>query len=243
VIPTFCIAHKPPLLPASLYDVIVHTPPREDYPALASVVAHPVLARLIPDGPVRICGYRKILTRGETSHRTVTVSAAAQIPRVETEPHPWFEFLLCAHDFFKIGREHHNIREQWAASHHEADLRDCLALAVEMGVMSAAEAQALEAEPALIEGGCSMGVYPGALVREIVTRVWPLYAEFVRRHRARFMNYDPVQRRCVAFLAERIETHFLLKELRRRYPSAIPSQVFGCLTAVSDGPWVAGTMP
>ena len=245
MIPTYCIAHREPRLAAHLYDVIIHTPPRQDYKSLVSVVAHPVIAQLAPlSGLVNVCGYRKIVTRGEAKpHRTISIAACAQVPRATTEPHPGFEFLICAHNFFRIGGKHRNVREQWDACHHKDDLRDCLNLAVEMGVMSAAERHALEAEPALIEGGCSMGVFPAELVRETFGKVWPLYLEFARRYRTRFMAYDPVQRRCIAFLAERVETHFILRELRQRYPRGLPRELFGCLTSSWDGPWEAGRIP
>ncbi|HEY4970958.1 MAG TPA: hypothetical protein VII35_13720 [Steroidobacteraceae bacterium] len=242
MIPTYCIAHREPKLSAHLYEALIHTPPRPDYAALVSVVAHPVIAQLVPtSGLVNICGYRKIVTHhGGTNHKTITTAQCARIPRVQTEPHSGFDFLLCNHDFFKLGRVHKSIREQWDAAHHKEDLRDCLNLAVEMGVMTAAERLALEAEPALIEGGCSMGVFPASLVREILAKVWPLYQEFARRYRARFMRYDPMQRRCIPFLAERVETHFILRELRQRYTTKLPPELFGCLTASWDGPWEAG---
>jgi hypothetical protein len=241
VIATYCIAHRDAKLSAHLYDALIHTPPRADYQALVSVVAHPVLALLAPAGALmNICGWRKIITRGETSHRTVTPLQSMQIRRTDSEPHPGFDFLLCLHDFFQVGRRHKNVREQWNSSHHQEDLRECLNLALKMGVMTPGERSALEAEPALIEGGCSMGVYPGDFVRATLEKVWPLYQEFARLHRGRFMRYDPVQRRCVAFLAERIETHFILKELRRRYSIPLPRELFGCLTACWEGPWEAG---
>jgi hypothetical protein len=243
VIPTYCIAHREPRLAAHLYDALIHTPPRHDYKALVSVVAHPVVAALAPDGLVNVCGYRKIVTRGPAApHRTITTAQCATVPRVDAEPRPGFEFLLCGHDFFKLGRRHRNVREQWDACHHKEDLRDCLALAVEMGVMSPTERLALEAEPMLIEGGFAMGVYPSTLVRETFAVTWPLYQEFSRRYAARFTAYDPLQRRCIAFLAERVETHFILRELRRRYTSRLPPELFGCLTSSWDGRWEAGTI-
>lgn len=244
-IPTYCIAHRSPRLSAHLYDEIIETPGREDYQALVSVVAHKVLAQRAPQvGLMNICGYRKIVTRGPAMpHNTISQEKCAQLKRVETEPHEGSQFLLCLHDFFAVGRRHRNIKEQWDSCHHKEDLRDCLNLAVSMGVMSSAERRELEAEPALIEGGCAMGVYPGSLVAQIIETVFPLYQEFARRYRHRFMRYDPRQRRCIAFLAERIETHFILRELRQRYATFPETAVFGCLTTSWDGPWEAGTIP
>jgi hypothetical protein len=240
MIPTYCIAHRDAKLSAHLYDALIHTPPRHDYQALVSVVAHPVLALLAPSGLMNICGWRKIVTRGMTSHRTLTPAQSAQLPR--SEPYPGFEFLLCRHDFIALGRRHKNLFEQWNASHHKEDLCDGLNLAIEMGLMTPDERLKLEAETALIEGGCSMGIYPGDFVRATLEKVWPLYQTFVSRYRGRFMHYDPMQRRCVAFLAERIETFFILKELRRRYPGSLPRALFGCLTTAWQGPFESGTI-
>jgi hypothetical protein len=244
LIPTFCIAHRPPRLSAHLYDEIIETPKGHDYQALVSVVAHPVLAERAPEvGLMNVCGYRKIVTRKpDLPHNRISEAQCAQMPRAETEPHQGSDFLLCLHDFFAVGRRHRNIKEQWDSCHHRIDLYDCLNLAVAMGVMTHGERRALEAEPALIEGGVAMGVYPGSLVRQIVSVVFPLYQEFAKRYRSRFMRYDPRQRRCIAFLAERVETHFILRELRQRYAKLPNTEVFGCLTSSWDGPWEAGTM-
>jgi hypothetical protein len=245
MIPTYCISHgREPKLPAHLYDALIHTSPRHDYQALVSVVAHPVIAELAPaDGLINICGWRKIMTRAVgPSHRTLPTAQCANVPRTSCEPHPGFEFLVCCHDFFKLGHKNRSILDQWNTAHHLIDLRDGLDLAVEMNLFSAIERRALEAEPALIEGGCSMGVFPGAFVRETFEQVIPFYQEFARRFRSRFMRYDPLQRRCIPYLAERIETHFILKEMRARYGEPLPPELFGCLTASWDGPWEAGTI-
>lgn len=245
MIPIYCIAHKDPKLAAHLYDAIINTPKRRDYSALVSVVAHPLIANIAPThGLVGICGWRKIVVRGvpDKAHRVVTTAECTRITRESVEPHPGFDFLLCEHNFFKVGGRTKTIKEQWDKCHHSQDLTDCLDLAEEMRVMTSGDRLALEAEPALIEGGFSMGVYPGQLVRDSLAKVIPLYMEFARRYRWRFMRYDPVQRRCVAFLCERVETHFILKELRARYPHRLPPELFGCLTSSWDGKWEAGTM-
>ena len=245
MIPSLCIAHKPPLLSAKLYDAIIDTPPREDYQTHVSVVAHPSIALLVPDGPVNICGYRKIMVRKSVcvdSHRTINVGQARGIGREQTEPMPGHEFLICMHNFVKLGGKG-DIKVQWGMAHHMVDFIDAFDLTQEMGILTLQERVALEREPALVEGGCSMGVFPGRLIKDIFAKTIPFYREFAKRHQGRFKNYDPVQRRCIAFLAERLETHFILKEIRARYGGEIPPDIVGCLTAVSDGPWAAGTMP
>ncbi len=244
MIPSLCIAHKPPIIAAHLYDAIIDTPPRANYQTHVSVVTHPAVARLAPDGPVNICGYRKIIVRNSVavgSHRTIPVAQARQINRNDTEPRDGHEFLVCMHNFVKLGGKG-DIKVQWGMAHHVVDLIDALDLAQEMGLFTLHERVALEREPALVEGGFSMGVFPGRLLKETFAKVIPFYDEFAKRHSGRFLRYDNVQRRVIPFLAERIETHFILKAIRARY-GEVPPDVVGCLTAVSDGPWAAGTMP
>jgi hypothetical protein len=249
MIPRLCIAHKPPQVAAHLYDVIIDTPPREGYEALTSVVAQPSMALLAPDTPVSVCGYRKIVLRSTPTglrskpHGHISLAECRQTPREQAEPPPGHDFLLCIHNFFKVGGVHKNMVDQWVGCHHGVDWYDIMGLAIEMRIFTPEEVHHLAEEPALVEGGFSMGVYPGYLLRSTIAKVMPLYREFARRHSARFMGYDPVQRRCLAFMAERVETYFILQELVRRYPSGFPNEIFGCLTTVNDGPWTAGTMP
>jgi hypothetical protein len=245
MIPTFCIAHRDPLIGGHLYDVIILTHQRHDYQSLASIVAHPVMLLMAPQaGLVTMCGYRKIITTiPDRSHVVLPIQTHLKtVKRSDVEPRKGFEFLVCSHDFYKIGKKHRNIKEQWNACHVPIDLEDGLNLAVEMSLMSQDERLALEAEPALIEGGCSMGVFPSRFLIETLSKTWPFYQEFVRRYSHRFRKYNPAQRRCVAFLSERIETHFILKELRQRYPDGLPNELFGCLTSSWDGPWKQGVM-
>ncbi len=241
-IPRFCVAHKEPQISKHLYDAVIDTPSLPDYETLVSVTAQPVLMASAPNGLVSVCTYRKIVVRGAISHGQIGVAACRTIPREDTEPPAGFDFLVCMHNF-AVGRVHRNVWDQWCGCHHEADLRDALKLAIEMGIFTLKDAERLKQEPALVEGGFSVGVFPGHLVRESLTLLVPFYNEFARRYKNRFMKYDPVQRRCIAFLAERMETHFILKELRHRYPEGIPTQIAGTLTTVNDGPRKPGTMP
>lgn len=242
MIPRLCIAHKPPIISPSLYDAIIDTPPRANYRTLVSVVAQPVMASLAGESLIGVCGWRKIVIRGEASHGFMTRAKATEITRDQTEPRPGFDWLLCKHHFVEHGGRG-GIRQQWSDAHHAQDWRDFMQHAVETHILTEEEVHALGEEPALIEGGFSMGVYPAKFLRETIFKINPLYLQYARCEGARIVQYDPVQRRCLAFMAERLETHFILKELRRCYPKGIPEEIFGTLVAVSDGPWIAGTMP
>jgi hypothetical protein len=236
------MAHKPPLLPAHLYETLIHTPSGKDYETLVSITAHPHIAVFAELPLASTCTYRKIVARGSgQTHVFMPVEDGAHFPRMETEPRPGYDFLVCRHHFGNNGGSG-DIKFQWSVAHHDPDLHDALCIARLMGVMSAAECRALENEPALIEGGFAVGVFPGYLMRESINQLLPVYREFARRHGARIRAYDPVQRRCIAFMAERLETHFILKELRQRYPHGIPNEVYGCLLTLTDGPFEPGTM-
>jgi hypothetical protein len=244
VIPNFCIAHKLPQIAAHLYDALIWTPTRRNYETLTSVVAQAVYARLAPDPLVTISGYRKVVVRGSgQSHDTLSIAQCDKLPRVEIEPRPGFDFLIVPHNFWKIGHQDKDIKGQWCRWHTEVDWHASMALAIEMGIFTATEVRALGEEPMLIEGGFSAGTFPSWLVRNSLAILIPFYDEYARRYGERIRGYDPVQRRCLAFMAERLETHFILKELRRRYPNGFPDELFGCLLTVNDGPWTAGTMP
>jgi hypothetical protein len=237
------MAHLPPLIPPHLYETLIHTPAGADYDTLVSVTAQPHMAVFAGLPLVSTCTYRKVVVRGSgQTHIFMPVAFGATFPRIETEPRPGFDFLVCNHHFVKNGGLG-DIKLQWSMAHRDPDLRDALNIAAEMNVMTAAECEALLKEPALIEGGFAVGVYPGPLMRESLNKLVPVYHEFARRHGARVRNYDPVQRRCIAFMAERLETHFILKELRSRYPSGIPNGVYGALLTLSDVPFTPGTMP
>jgi hypothetical protein len=239
MIRTFCIAHRHPTVSKHLYDVVIDTPSKPNYQQLVSVVAHRELLKQAPDELVNVCGYRKIMMRGTATHQTIRPADCEMITRSTVEPAVGREFLLCLHNFVKLGGRG-NIKVQWGMAHLMPDFEAARDLAIEMELMTRDEWRQLEEEPALIEGGCSMGIMPGTLLKEIMGKVIPFYDEFAARHHQRFLKYDPVQRRVIPFLAERIETHFILRELRARYPAGIPSDIFGCLTSVWSGPWEAG---
>lgn len=241
MIPRYCIAHKKPQISSHLYDAIVDTPPRPDYEGLVAITAHGPLITLVPkDGLVGICGYRKILThRIDSDHGHIGIKECQSVNRANLDPRPGHDFLLCVRHI-----EGGTILDQWRSAHVEIEWCDVMALAVEMGVFTLEERAELEAQTVLFEGGLTMGVFPAALVRETFTKLWPLYQEFSRRHQARFITYGDVQRRTVAYLTERLESYFILRELKKHYPeNPTPPEIGGCLVVVNDGPWSVGRMP
>ena len=228
MIPTFCVAHKTPTVPAALYDAIIDTMPRADYDVLIQVAAYPPLLRLATrPGLIGLCNRRKFILRGGTGNDRITPEEAQKLTRADTAPAPDFDFLVSAYPL--NGK---TIHSQYLSCHPAVEWEDFMALAIEMGVISEGQRTEVEESTVLFGGGPPLGVFPSPFIQGLASRTWPLYAEFARRYSARITTYDPLQRRVVAFLAERFESYFIRKELERRYPEGIPQQIFGRLMFV-----------
>ncbi len=236
MITRYCVAHKPIHLSAHLYDEVIQTPTYPDYELLTAAVTPAALLPLLPqEGLIGICAYRKIVVASGRGYERITRDQSLRLSRHETEPRRGHEFLV------PINPVDGNIREHYYHHHHKADWEDCMMIAN----FSPEERKELEGSTVLAEGGCQMGVYPAQLMREIFTKVDPIVREFVRQCGDRVLGYNPVQRRSAAFLTERLESHYVLKEIRRRYQGEIPPEVIGKLVIVLDKheEWFSGTMP
>ena len=65
--------------------------------------------------------------------------------------------------------------------------------------------------------------------------------EFIQRYGDRIASYDNYQVRAVGFLAERLGSYLLLRELQRRYPNRLPGQLLGnaCSLTQDGGTYTA----
>lgn len=262
---TFCVSHEPPLVPHDLFDYTIgigdYRPLRGAHisdldpfwdrmrPIAYGAAGNYVIPRAIEsDSAVSeltgVISHRKLVVRtliGRKApkypvYREISVSAASRLPAEELRPHPGNEFLIGAPVRFPQG-----IKRQYARMHHEKDLLEYLELAVEMGVIGPDDVKALLHSTRFIPGGCELGIYPTQWLSATLKRLEVLGREFVTRFADRIRTYDSYQVRAVGFLAERLGSYFLLKELESRHPQGIPPSLFGHLCViVNDGETYAG---
>jgi hypothetical protein len=152
---------------------------------------------------------------------------ATQLPRVEIEPRPGFDFLIGTPLRCK-----QTVVAQYIEDHHGIDLFDYVSMAVDMGILPVHEAQPFALEQFFIPGGCELGIYPTEWVRPRLEQLASLGREFVTRKASRILTYNEFQVRAVGFLAERLGSYLLLSELRRRYPAGLPHELCGHLCTI-----------
>jgi hypothetical protein len=113
--------------------------------------------------------------------------------------------------------------------HHAIDLFDYLSIGVRLGLLSSADIQEFTLSTLFVPGGCELGIYPTDWICSTLGKLELIGREFVTRFAQRIRTYDSYQVRAVGFLAERLGSHFLLTELRHRWPQGIPRALIGCL--------------
>ncbi len=191
-----------------------------------------------------VISHRKIVLRNKIGREAakyavfheISIPTALSLPVEEARPRDGNEFLIAAPLKFPEG-----VFQQYAHKHHEIDLVDYLALAVQMDVMTPDEARECSESTSFIPGGCELGIYPTSWLLAMLSKLELLGRGFVTRSAQRIRTYDSYQVRAVGFLAERVGSYFLLKELHRRYPQGLPRSLIGCLCViVPDGAAYSG---
>jgi hypothetical protein len=250
---TFCVSHEAPLVPEGLFDLAIgigdYRPPRglhvsaldpfwdKARPLAYGAAGNYVIPRMIPDDPhkpevIAIYSHRKIVIRNNIGraavkypvYREISVSDALSLSTDEWRPRDGNEFLIGAPIHFPQG-----LVQQYAQMHHAVDLFDYLSIGRQLGLLSPAEIQEFTLDTLFVPGGCELGIYPTAWLCDTLGKLEMIGREFVARFAHRIRTYDSYQVRAVGFLAERLGSYFLLKEVRRRYPQGIPRTLVGCL--------------
>lgn len=253
---TFCVTHEPPLAPEKLFDYTIgigeYRPARGQHvsvldpfwdrmrPFAYGAAGNYVIPRAIDLETLAaeltgIFSHRKIVVRSSIGreaikypvYREISASTALQLPADEVRVRDGYDFLIGAPVKFPQG-----IVQQYAQMHYAIDLFDYLSIAVQMGVMTPHDVQEFTLDTHFIPGGCELGVYPTPWLYTMLTTLEELGRSFVTRFENRLRTYDGYQVRAVGFLAERLGSYFLLKELRRRYPQGIPRGLIGCLCVI-----------
>jgi len=191
-----------------------------------------------------VFSHRKIIVRSAMGreaakypvYREISVPAALQLSVEEVRPRDDHDFLIGPPLKFPQG-----VVQQYAQMHHAIDLFDYLSIAVQIGVLTPHEVQEFTLDTHFIPGGCELGIYPTAWLYATLRKLEAIGREFVSRCAGRLRTYDSYQVRAIGFLAERLGSYFLLKELKTRYPQGIPRGLFGYLCVIiPDGVPYAG---
>ena len=258
---TICVSHTAPLVPAEFFDLAIgigdYRPPRGAHistldpfwdqarPLAYGAAGNYVIPRMIPNDEGRrpdltgIYSHRKMIARATIGrqaerypvYREISVSTAQNLPPEERRPRNDHEFLIGAPIQFP-----HGVVQQYAHMHHAIDLFDYLSIGVQLGVLSPGEVQEFTVDNQFVPGGCELGVYPTAWLCTTLSKLEMIGREFVTRFAHRIRAYDSYQVRAVGFLAERLGSYLLLKEIRGRYPLGVPRDLFGCLCVlVAEG--------
>jgi hypothetical protein len=182
-----------------------------------------------------VFSHRKMVvrtTRGREAinyqlYREISCEEADELPAEELRPREGCEFLIGAPIILQSGLISH-----YAERHHAIDLMDYLSIAVQMGIVTPADVRDFSLETMFVTGGCELGIYPTNWLYGTLQKLELLGRVFLTRHAERIASYDSYQVRAVGFLAERLGSYLLLKELRRRFPGALPAKLIGCLCVV-----------
>jgi len=245
----YCVTHAEPLVPEQLFDYAIglgsYRPTRGAHVSELDTFWHesrplsfgaagnyciPIAARRRPASPViGIFSRRKIVLQnphgtpsGLKFWRDLDVDDARAIHRAEAGPRDGYEFLVI-HPFVA----HDGLGQQYADSHHAVDFHDYLAIAHQLGILDATALEQLPREKMFFPGGCELGFYPSEWIVPTLEKLALAGREFIKRHADRIATYDHYQVRAVGFLAERLGSYLLMRELQRRFPDRLPAQLIG----------------
>jgi len=245
----YCISHAEPLVPEPLYDYAIglgsYRPKRGAHVSELDTFWHqsrplafgaagnyciPIAARRRPVTTViGIFSHRKLVLQnphgrssGSKFWRDLEVADGQAIRRAEAGPRGGHEFLVIRPVLFEGG-----MGKQYAEEHHGVDFQDYLAVAYQLGILDAAALKELPLESMFIPGGCELGFYPTEWIIPALEKLALAGKEFIKRYADRIATYDNYQVRAVGFLAERLGSYLLLRELQSRFPDRLPAELIG----------------
>jgi hypothetical protein len=254
---SYCVTHAPALVPQKLVDYTIglgrylpdsgasisqldsywHERRPVAYGAAGSYAIPRAIEQERDDSElIGICTHRKFVVQmpiGRESAvlrpmREAEAGELAALNREACRPRDPHEFLVPRP--LVIG----NVVADYDRHHKVIDLLDYLSIAVETGVLATNEVAQFVTQNAIVTGGCELGVYPREWLIATLTKLEKVGRLFLDRHADRVRRHDDYNVRAVAFLSERLGSFFVIKELRRRYPTSVPIDVFGFICCVVE---------
>ncbi len=214
-----CVSHiTQPIMPRQRFDELILTTECPDYDVLQGSAVCPALIRRCRWVPsVTLMTHRRIATR-RLSSATATPAAIAARPAENFTPRPGHDFLV----FMMMCPN--GVAAQFAQAHlgGEYDWQEYTDIAASMGTP-------FIDGTIFIPGGVQLGVFPGSVIVDILTKVHAVNLAYAARHRERIRGT-----RNVSFLAERLESCLLGQELTRRYPTRFPTEILGVPILVGE---------
>lgn len=188
----------------------------------------------LPERPatVTIWQYRKFVTRTEfgrpspnyTGMRLLTPDeAAASDPAGE---------LQAGRDLAVRPLPMGAMVKQYQKHHNLIDLLRYVSVAIEIGVLTQAQAMAFLEGAHLIPGGIELGTYETKAWLKDFDAMFRVAMAFIERYEP----YDPgdaYQSRAVSFCQERLGSFLLLNRLRLAHPNGLPASLFGTMHTVT----------
>lgn len=210
--------------------------------ALGPIIIRKIVEEMGSSGIVSIWQYRKFVTAtkyGSPSpdypNMYMLDETMASALRVSDKDRGDENFLLCPP--VNIG----NLYRHYSSVHNIADLLRYVAIAIELGVLTADESYSFLTMGHLISGGIELGTFPAHWWSPTCQKVGQVSIAFAERHQP-FHAEDPYQKRAIAFCQERLGSYLLIKELLARFNGNIPTTLFGTMhTVAADGVYRAGT--
>jgi len=253
---TYCVSHEKPWVPAKLYTREIgigdYYPKRGTHIssidpywhgmrdcAYGAAGNYSILQAIKQErerpGLTGIFSHRKVVVRRQIGtvaphypvYREISPAQAATLSPEDAAPNEGQDFLVGMPVSFQQG-----VLRQYVEFHRAVDMYAYLSMAADSGVLTSDDVQAFAFESVFIPGGCELGIYPTDWLFESLSKLELLARMFLTRYSGRIKSYDAYQVRAVGFLAERLGSFLLLKELMRRYPNEFPVAAIGYLCVV-----------
>lgn len=264
----FCVTHEQPVIPHTWYDDTIaigryrpesgyhisqldpfwHAARPIAYGTAGSFGVPAALSRHPSTAPlIEISNHRKRVLPSPEGIAIATVGGWRELDKEQAERRtdliaftPGNGFLIGWPMYFP-----ETIAGHYSRHHHFRDLLDYASLAIESGVLDDHGAAEMMGAKLLIPGGAELGVFPRSWLLPALSGIEKVSREFLVRYGDRVRGYDDYQVRAVGFLAERLGSYLLLRDILAQFEPGtrvadleqnlpVPLDVLGHLTVISE---------